>query len=150
MPDRLTFLQFSNADTDGFIRLQSAHPQLPEHGFIAFRLIHGYRITKGTGGWAVHTVNYKYELQVASGREIVAYHFDPDRGRVRTPHLHVRGLTAPLPLSKVHFPTGRVSIEDVIRLAITELRVRPRLPDGQWQSLLEETEEEFKTKTLRQ
>lgn len=63
---------------------------------------------------------------------------------MKTPHLHVRGLTAPLALSRAHFPTGRVAIEAVIRFAIAELGVRPLLPAGTWQALLAETEQTFR------
>lgn len=67
-------------------------------------------------GWIAHTTGYVYALQLENGHEIVAYHFDPRASaRVKTPHLHVRGLTAPLALSRAHFPTGRGDTAHVAR-----------------------------------
>ncbi len=143
-PSRPTLLSFPNARNDGYIRLRSDHCQLQTQRLIEFRLSYNYEITEGADGWVAHTTGYNYAFQLDNGREIVAYHFDPRRRwKVQTPHLHVRGLAAPLALSRAHFPTGRVSIEEVIRFAITELRVRPLLPDNLWQALLEETERAF-------
>lgn len=146
-PNRPTVMEFSAADERGFIRLRSEHSALEESNFLEFRFIHGYVIAEDAAGWAVHTTQYTYEFQLNNGLEVVSYHYDP-RGtsKVKTPHMHVKSLTRPLPLSRAHFPTGRVSIEDVIRFAITELRVRPRHRDGEWQARLVETEEGFKTK----
>lgn len=136
-PERLPKLVFLAAQENGYIRLRAAHP-------IEFRLIHGYALTQDEDGWRAHTTSYSYNFQLDNGREVVVHHFDPrQRSKVKTPHLHVRGLTTPLPLSKAHFPTGRVSIEEVIRFAVTELGVHPRYGDGVWQALLAETEQEF-------
>ena len=143
-PNRPTLLNFPDANENGYIRLHSDHRQLQEEGFVEFRFTHNYEIIETADGWTVHTTGYNYEFQLGNGREIVAYHFDPRRGsKVKTPHLHVRGLTDPLELSKTHFPTGRVSIEEVIRFAIVELRVRPLHQNGVWQATLAETEQEF-------
>ena len=110
---------------------------------LAPRLLHAYALVADAGVWRVHTTGYSYELQLADGREIVAYHYDPSgRSRVLTPHLHVRGLTTPLALGSAHFPTGRVPIEAVVRFAIEELGVSPRRPD--WQDVLARGEEQFR------
>ncbi len=136
-PARSPKLVFPSAQENGYIRLRGDHP-------IEFRLIHGYNITQDEDGWAVHTTSYSYDFQLDNGREVVVYHFDPrPRSKVKTPHLQARGLIDPLPLSKAHFPTGRVSIEEVIRFAITDLGVRPRHENGIWQTHLAETEKEF-------
>lgn len=122
----------------GYIRL-SGSPSL------RFRLLHQYEVTEGKTGWEVHTRAYTYQLQVADGQEIVIYHYDPRPGsKVKTPHLHVRGLEKPFFLGKVHFPTGRVSLEAVLRCAIEELGVQPQRSD--WKAVLEETEGEFQSK----
>jgi hypothetical protein len=140
-PNVLTFL---NTPSGATVRLRSDHVQAAGRGFIEFTFGHNYILTETNTGWVAHTTGYEYALQLENGREIVAYHYDP-RGasRVKTPHLHVRGLTAPLPLSRAHFPTGRVAIEEVIRFALMALGVRPRLPEGRWQALLIETERVF-------
>lgn len=119
----------------GYIRLSSIRP-------IRFRLIHLYRLTESEPGWSVSTVGYTYQLELTDGREIVSYHYDSrPQSKVKTPHLHVRGLDTPLPLGKAHFPTGRISIEAVLRFAIEELDVRPQNSD--WENVLRGTEQEF-------
>lgn len=105
-------------------------------------MAHNYALVQEGGQWTVHTRGYAYELQLADGREVVAYHYDPrEQSKVKYPHLHVKDLTVPIPLGKAHFPTGRVSIEAILRFAITELGVLPRL--NRWETVLAETEQAF-------
>ncbi len=143
--NRRAALLFPAANANrGYIRLASQHPQLRGIGFLEFRFIHGYTLAQHDEGWDAHTTSYAYEFQHPDGREIVAYHYEPGpNSRVKTPHCHVRGLTGPLPLSKAHFPTGRISIEEIIRFAITELGVPPRYPHGDWQARLDQTAAAF-------
>jgi hypothetical protein len=79
------------------------------------------------GPWRVSTRAYAYELQT-SGRELVwSYHWHP-QSTVTNPHAHL-GHTQLAPdavLShKAHHPTGRVSLESVIRTCISEYGVEP-------------------------
>ena len=67
---------------------------------------------------------------------------------VTFPHLHIgsallAGQTAIRPgdLHHAHIPTGRVSLEAVVRLAITEFGVKPRM--GNWEEILQRTEAAF-------
>ena len=123
---------------DGRIRLSGQAP-------ITLRLIHLYEVTEGETGWAVHTSGYTYQFELLEGPEIVIYHYDPrPQSLVKFPHLHVRGLTQPLPLGKAHFPTGRVSIEAVLRFAVRELGVTPLRSD--WEAVLADTERDFSAK----
>lgn len=112
---------------------------------LRFSLAHNYKVTQTDGGWTVHTQGYTYQFELDDGQEIVIYHYDPrSASKVKTPHLHVRGLDKPFDLGKAHFPTGRVSIEEVLRFAVRELGVRPRATN--WQTILEETERAFHEK----
>ncbi len=63
------------------------------------------------------------------------------------PHLHLTRRIKPISLgddleplavAKIHIPTGMISIEDLVRLLITELDVEPRRPD--WNALLAESQ----------
>jgi hypothetical protein len=92
--------------------------------------------------WTVVTTAYNYALRLPDGPEIVAYQWEQDApGWVTFPHLHIgRGATGnvttfgPRGLHRIHFPTRHVTIEDVLRLAITEFGVEPRRQD--WEHIL--------------
>ncbi len=94
------------------------------------------------GPWKVSTRAYRYRIDAAVRDELVLWHWHPtDReGRLHReprPHLHaqvgeLRGL---------HLLTGRVGLESVIRVLLTEFGVRPRRDD--WQDVLDATEALF-------
>ncbi len=128
---------------------------LPGAQPLKFRLLHLYEVIASDGGYAVHTRAYTYQFELVDvpRPEIVIYHYDPrpdpdpkadPEKKVLTPHLHVRGLENPLFLGKAHFPTGRVSIEEVLRFAVRELGVIPI--NDNWRTILDETEKDFKAK----
>jgi hypothetical protein len=93
-------------------------------------------------GTGISVVGYGYTLLHDSGAEIVSYQWHPRTPEsVPFPHVHfgpasVRPDSAVRPgdLHKVHFPTGYVSLEEVIRLAIVEFGVNPRR--GDWATIL--------------
>lgn len=93
------------------------------------------------GPWKVTTVAYAYVLQRGRGQEVFAYHWSPaGPGRVRRPHVHL-GPGAEVgfePLSGAHLATGRIALEDVLRLAIEELAVEPLRDD--WSDVLDLTQ----------
>ncbi|MEA2584912.1 MAG: hypothetical protein QOF33_2997 [Thermomicrobiales bacterium] len=104
------------------------------------------------GPWSVTTVAYSYELLDRSEHRLIAYHWHPDPRSDENfpsfPHLHVGRQFAhsALPedfrphasaLVRAHPPTGRVSLESILRLAIQELGVEPLVE--RWESVLEET-----------
>jgi|GEM_PF-3584045 len=99
--------------------------------------------------FAVNVIRYFYALTTAEGNEILAFHWSPqdsDPDKRPYPHLHVgavnldpNGIIRPGTFHKMHIPTGHISIEAVIRLAVTELSVRPFHPD--WEQILERTED---------
>ncbi len=59
------------------------------------------------------------------------------------PHLHLSqaSIGHPATLLGAHLPTGRIALEEVIRLADLDLGVRPRRPD--WSEVIRETQEAF-------
>jgi len=96
------------------------------------------------GPWKVSITGYSYALDDQEGLEIVAYHWHPPTGPAR-PHLHVgAGSVAPnSPVEKAHLPTNRVSLEDFLRLLLTDLGVPQRRDD--WPEILEGTQGLFET-----
>jgi hypothetical protein len=98
------------------------------------------------GPWKVSTAAYFYALEDGDGREIVAYHWHPEgNSPVVTPHLHL-GAGAQVGRPEfddrdMHLPTDRVSIEQVIRLAIEGFKVRPRRQD--WRDILDKGQADF-------
>lgn len=98
-----------------------------------------YRVAAVAGerGWEATLAAYRYDLWDRDGREILSYHWHPAaRSHVTTPHLHLgMGAASWRPeLAKAHLPTGRVTLEDVLLLAIQELDVPPLR--GDWRTIL--------------
>jgi len=99
------------------------------------------------GEWKVATRGYLYDLaiEMPSGRvtrELASWHWHPP-GRAR-PHLHVYA-EHPIPgvsFRRLHLPTGRVAFEEIVRLLIDELDVRPDRDD--WEAVLGEPEARFR------
>jgi hypothetical protein len=102
------------------------------------------------GEWKVRTKAYAYVVSVATRRmpepvEVFAWHWHPVNTPQKVyPHLHVRSehRLLRLALKNLHIPTGRASLEEVVRLLVDELRVEPARTD--WRSLIEETEARFR------
>jgi hypothetical protein len=91
------------------------------------------------GPWKVATRAYSYQLADSQGQEVAAWHWHPSGASPwRQPHLHVTGGR----LGECHLPTGRVSLEGVLRLLLTELAVRPLRDD--WLAVLDEAEAAFR------
>lgn len=95
------------------------------------------------GVWRVSTRGYMYELQTSSGELVWSYHWHPT-SKVQNPHAHI-GHTQLAPdavLSyKAHHPTGRISLESVIRTCIAEYGVTPMNED--WEKILAAREGDF-------
>ena len=94
----------------------------------------------GPRAWVVETVGYEYKFDDRDHHEIVAYHWHPTGiSAVTFPHLHVDTRGWRFELSKAHFPTGRVTLAEVVRFAIADLGVEPLRPD--WQTILDRADE---------
>ncbi len=91
---------------------------------------------------AVHTTGYAYHLYDLHGTELLAYHWHPHGSGARPdPHLHVRATIGTAHLSRMHLPTGRVSLEAFVRLLITEFGISPLQAD--WRRILDTAEQSF-------
>jgi hypothetical protein len=109
-------------------------------------VLHSYSYvqpTHGSGSIDIRTMAYFYRLDSFDGTELVAFHWHPDReGQPDFPHLHVASRPGPPQIQrKHHVPTGRASLESVVRFAIQELGVRPLRPD--WEHVLDAGQREF-------
>lgn len=71
------------------------------------------------GPWKVSTTGWIYHLTGPRGEALVQYHWHPETN-VDFPHMHHGD-------GGVHYPTGRVLVEDVL-LAATELGAEPEDP----------------------
>ncbi len=94
------------------------------------------------GYWGVKSVGYAYQLRERSGAELIRFEWHPFGHQIPFPHLHIHGQAGSIRIdAKKHVPTGRVSVESVVRFAITELGVRALRRD--WRQVLERGEQEF-------
>lgn len=95
--------------------------------------------------WRVSTALYVYEVRTPDGERVIAYHWHPlleqREHPYPFPHLHIGDQAGPSLLAKRHLPTGRVSLEAVVRFLVDELAVEPIRPD--WAAVLTSTEAEF-------
>jgi len=94
---------------------------------------------------------YQYQLDEPGDRWIVRYDYlrtptDPHSGM----HVQIRGrlheteaLEPDETLERVHFPTGRVSVEAVIRMLVEQFHVPTNEPPEIWRPVLAESERAF-------
>jgi hypothetical protein len=94
---------------------------------------------------------YLYRILDRNEQEIVVYHWEPDgRSHIVKPHLHMPA-AAPVTLAqaygsriadqkthlgKLHLPTGRIGIEEIVELLIVDFIVDPIFPN--WKEILDE------------
>jgi len=101
------------------------------------------------GPWKVHTLEYIYAFSLPDEDKhpFLSYHWHPLlTPEVDYPHLHIRDADSGPLTHHSHVPTGRISVEQVVRLAITQFNVRTLRKD--WSEALEQIQaryEEFKT-----
>lgn len=96
--------------------------------------------------WQVRTVAYHYTLGETAGHEILSYQWHPNvAGSVSFPHLHLQygARVGRSEFERAHLPTGRVTLEDFIRLLIYDFAVPPARDD--WEQALEESRREFES-----
>jgi hypothetical protein len=97
---------------------------------LSFRLVHAYKLdfdpTKpGHEQWKVRSERYYYSLlHAADRREMLSWHWHPNTGDPR-PHLHHGVGLGDLR----HIPTGRVTVESIIRYLLVDLDVPPKRDD---------------------
>jgi len=94
-------------------------------------------------GWTIRTVGYSYGLLTEEGRELLTYHWHAiGPSPVVSPHLHLgAGLLRPelaRPFGRTHWPTGPVTLPEVLRVAVADLGVEPLRAD--WRERLAEAD----------
>ncbi|SPF41724.1 hypothetical protein SBA4_2780016 [Candidatus Sulfopaludibacter sp. SbA4] len=116
-------------------------------GRLRLDFVHHYNVIEmpnQPGSWKVGTAAYFYALNDSDDREILTYHWHPDgRSPIRFPHLHLGSGAGRLrlDLAAAHCPTGRISIEEFLRLAIVDFRVEPLRQD--WADVFAEAQQDF-------
>lgn len=104
---------------------------------LQYEIIHRPEQARGER-YKVRTRRYQYHLFTAAGAELVLFHWHPEPDKLR-PHTHAAGLS---PLTKrMHIPSGRVTVESILRFALTDLAVRPNR--GDWPDVLDDCEADF-------
>jgi hypothetical protein len=109
---------------------------------LTLELYHRYVVREAQGRrgpWSVSTVEWIYQVGDQSDEPIAEFHWHPESGHIRWPHVHAHGARDSLTLHRLHLPTGRVSVEAVIRFLIEDLGVIPRRSD--WEAVLERHEQ---------
>jgi hypothetical protein len=89
-------------------------------------------------------VAYYYTLRESNGPEIFSYQWHPkQRSSVTFPHLHLRSgaKIGRAEFADAHLPTGRVALEDFVRLLIDDFGVLPIRSD--WETALLQSRAEF-------
>ncbi|MGD0798080.1 MAG: hypothetical protein ABR910_10180 [Acidobacteriaceae bacterium] len=102
------------------------------------------------GLFKAHSREYSY---IFSNDEtpggIVSYHWHPHSSSVHDPHLHIHiSQNVGYPeierrISRAHFPTSRVCIEDFILLLIKYYDIQPILAGGRWRHVLRKNKKAF-------
>jgi hypothetical protein len=95
-----------------------------------FSLTQSYDVLEAEGErgqYKVSTNSYIYAIYDGPDEEseIISFHYHP-QNNVDFCHMHLRQDER---FGDVHFPTGRVAVEEVIALAIRDLGVKPRLKE---------------------
>jgi hypothetical protein len=118
---------------------------------LRLEVTHSYRLVPDAGSHGkprVKTIGYGYEIRDAEDRPVLRYDYHPQsRSRITWPHLHLwRAATTPIDFRKCHMPTGRVSLEAVIRFLIIDLDIETTASRDDCLALLEKLEEDFDNK----
>jgi hypothetical protein len=101
---------------------------------------------RSTSRRRVTSQEYIYDIRDAeSERTLLAFHWHPlGISRVRGHHAHIKfeGAVSSTLLSKIHLPTSRVLLEDVVQFCIEELGAKPQ--HSHWQDVLEDNRAEYR------
>lgn len=95
--------------------------------------------------YKVKTDSYIYRVDRLLSRdereEVVSYHWHPHvADDVDFPHLHIHATDHPQ-VDRIHFPTGRMSVERLVQFLIRDYDVRPRRQD--WREIIKQNLEIF-------
>lgn len=124
-----------------FVSLERRGAPLQLYGAsrLEISIFHSYTFEPTAGerrSVTIRSRDYAYQILVRDGPELIAVHWHPGReDQPDFPHVQITGQAGMVSIQKRHhIPTGRVSLESVIRFAIEELGVRPLRPD--WDRVL--------------
>lgn len=79
----------------------------------------------------------RHALRDADDRTLAAFHWHPiGASTYHAPHFHIPQL-----FTRIHFPCGRTSLEEIVRLCIKEFGVEPKRDD--WDKVLSLNEGRF-------
>lgn len=95
-----------------------------------------FSVVQREDGWKVQTEGYVYRIQTGT-HPYVQYHWHPVGDYLKKrPHLHLNAQSGVLKqgLNKIHFPTGRMSIEELVRFLIEDIHASPLRED--WNDIL--------------
>lgn len=96
-------------------------------------------------GFRISTSRYFYVIWGPRQNErLIDWHYHSRLNESFEGHLHIRddARTTKHSLVNRHIPTGRVSLVDIVRFAIEELKIKARDPN--WRDVLEEAEATFR------
>lgn len=89
----------------------------------------------GKDSYRCSTRAYAYSLLSEYDHVLYAWHWHPfGNSSFAAPHVHPRAVDPRLVPEKAHFPSGRMSMEEIIRAVITEMRAPTERDD--WDSVL--------------
>ena len=104
-----------------------------------------YRIVEAEGErgpWKVSTAGYIYELYSEEGNRVLGYHWHPQGPGKKHTHLHLGPDVSTRHLNKrIHLPTGRIALEELLRVVIEDMGVEPMRAD--WDPALRATQDRF-------
>jgi hypothetical protein len=107
-------------------------------------------IPKDDGEFKAHSREYSYIFSnsaTISNYGVVAYHWHPHISDLRDPHLHLHvfrhaeSSKTEKMISRAHYPTSRVCLEDFIWLLIQYYEIKPL--DRKWKSILNKNKAAF-------
>jgi hypothetical protein len=104
------------------------------------------------GMFRAHMRQYSYvfsDSPIADYHGIVSYHWHPHDFARRNPHLHLR-ITQNMGypeierrISRAHYPTSRICLEDFVELLIEDYDIRSDLHHSTWKSILRRNKATF-------
>lgn len=108
---------------------------------IYFEVDHQILVVKEQDGFRVSTRKYVYAIWETPEKDLFGWHYHPGNDGINFPHVHIHNDHL---LQGMHIPSGRVSLEDVIRFLIIELKVSPdKRRKEDWEKVLAETGAKF-------